>query len=123
MVRSATTRNTKYDKKIDGDVINARITALKPSMVEQVNVQYALQEMYEMKVKRYLEAIGVYGCDVHHYMNYMFGLWRRSRTFEAVTLRMEAEAWASSWLRRGLDAAHLIHIAHFFAIDLTAWSP
>lgn len=121
MVRSAETRSTKYDKKIDGAVINQRITAQKEFMVEQVRIQYPIQAFYERKVKAYLERLGMYGIQQHHYMNYAGGLWARYRTFKDATLRMEAEAWASHWLRRGLNATHLIEIAKIFGIDLSAW--
>jgi len=121
MVRSATTRATKYDKKIDGAVFNQRTTALKDMMVEQMHMRAAVQEEYERKTKAYLEPIGMYGLEQHHYMNFMQGLWRLSRTFNDVTLRMEAEALASHWLRRGLAPEHLIAIARFFGIDLSAW--
>lgn len=122
MVRSAETRSIKYDKKIDGAVINQRITAQKPFMVEQIRIMYPLQTFYEMKIKKYLEGIGMYGIIQHHYMNFGGGLWARARTFTGVTLKMEAEAWASRWLRRGLNATHLIKIAAMFGIDLSDWS-
>lgn len=121
MVRSAETRSVKYDKKIDGAVINQRITAQKKFMVEQVRIMAPLQTYYERKIKKYLEAIGMYGIEQHHYMNFGGGLWARSRSFKGVTLQMEAEAWASRWLRRGLSATHLIAIAAMFGIDLTTW--
>ncbi|MBA7595189.1 hypothetical protein ES703_02148 [subsurface metagenome] len=121
MVRSALTRSTKYDKKIDGDVFNQRTTALKSMMVEQMNLRAAEQTFYERKCKAYLEPIGMYGLQQHHYMNFMQGVWRLTRTFNDRTLQMEAEALANNWLRRGLIAEHLIAIAQFFGIDLTAW--
>jgi len=122
MVRSAETRSVKYDKKIDGAVINQRVTAQKKFMVEQVRIMYPLQTFYEMKIKKYLEPLGMYGIQQHHYMNFGGGLWARTRSFTGVTLQMEAEAWASRWLRRGLNATHLIAIAAIFGVDLTAWS-
>lgn len=121
MVRPATTRATKYEKKIDGSVINQRITAQKDFMVEQVRTMYPIQAFYERKIKAYLEPIGMYGIEQHHYMNYGGGLWARYRTFTGQTLQMEAEAWANMWLRRGLNPTHLIAIARIFGIDLTDW--
>lgn len=122
MVRSAETRSVKYDKKIDGAVINQRITAQKEFMVEQMRIMAPLQTFYERKIKKYLEGIGMYGITQHHYMNFGGGLWARSRSFTGVTLQMEAEAWANRWLRRGLNAIHLIKIAAMFGVDLTDWS-
>jgi len=121
MVRSATTRSTKYEKKLRGTVWNTRFTELKPIMVEQANGRYAQQTFNELKTKAYLERLGMYGILAHHYMNYGMRLWALSRTFSAETLRMEAEQEAAKWLRRGLDATHLIEIAKLYGIDLTGW--
>jgi len=121
MVKSSTRRSDHYDKKLDGDVWNRRITELKPMMVEQVHTRYAEQFLNETKVKAYLEAIGFYGWDQHHYMNYAQELYTLSNAFSGQTLRMEAEIKADKWLRRGLEAVHLIAIAGLFGIDLSAW--
>lgn len=123
MVRSAATRSTKYEKKIDGSVFNQRVTAQKELMVEQVNLMYPVQEFYEKKIKAYLEPIGMYGIQQHNYMNFGGALWRLSRMFSGETLRMEAEVLASHWLRRALNPTHLIAIARIFGIDLSAWTP
>lgn len=120
-MRSAETRSTKYDKKIDGAVINQRITAQKPFMVEQMNEMAPIQTFYERKIKAYLESIGMYGIAQHHYMNFGGAVWARCRTFSQVTLQMEVEAIASRWLRRGLSATHLIYIAQLFGVDLSSW--
>jgi len=121
MVRSATTRSTKYDKKLRGSVWNQRFTDLKDIMVEQVNAQYAIQVFYETKIKAYLERTGMYGILAHHYLNYGYRLWALSRTFTGQTLRMEAEQEAAKWMRRGLNPTHLIEIAKLFGINLTGW--
>jgi len=121
MVRSAETRSTKYEKKLRGSVWNTRFTTLKPIMTEQANSAYAQQTFLETKTKAYLEAIGMYGILAHHYMNYGMRLWALSRTFRQETLRMEAEQEAAKWLRRGLNATHLIEIAKLYGIDLTGW--
>lgn len=121
MVRSATTRSTKYEKKLRGSVWNQRFTDLKDIMVEQVNYQYPIQQFYEEKIKAYLERIGFYAIMQHHYLNYGYELWKLTRMFTGQTLKMEAEQTASKWLRRGLNATHLIEIAKLFGIDLTGW--
>ena len=121
MVKSAQRRSTHYDKKIDGDVMNLRITALKDMMVEQKNFLDAQQTMNEAKVKGYLEPIGFYGIEQHHYMNFAQELWRLTRSFAGATLRNEAEIKADKWMRRGLDTTHLIAIARLFGIDLVGW--
>jgi len=121
MVRSASTRTNKFNAKWDGSVVNQRITEYKPFMVEQVNVAYAIQEHIEMKVKDYLEPLGMYTIQQHHYMNFAQELWAKSRMFTGETLRMEAELVASKWLRRGCNPTHLIAIAALFGITLVAF--
>lgn len=121
MVRSAETRKEKYNAKLRGAVWNARYTALKDMMVEQVNAQYPIQVFYEEKIKAYLEGIGMYTIMQHHYMNYGYELWRLSRMFTGQTLRMEAIEIANKWLRRNLDATHLTELAKLFGINLTGW--
>jgi len=119
MVRSASTRANKFNAKWDGSVVNQRITEYKPYMVEQVNIAYAQQEMIEMKIKDYLEPLGMYTIQQHHYMNYAQELWAKSRMFTGETLRMEAELVASKWLRRGLNATHLVEIARRMGITIS----
>lgn len=121
MVRSASTRSTKFDAKWDGAVVNQRITEYKPYMVEQVNAAYAQQEQIEMKIKDYLENIGMYTIQQHSYMNFGMELWAKSRMFTGTTLRMEAELCASKWLRRGLNPTHLVEIARRLGVTLTAF--
>jgi len=118
LVKDAERRSTHYEKKLDGDVWNYRITAQKEFMVEQVHTKYAEQFFYETKIKAYLEAIGFYGIQQHHYMNYGFELWALSRTFSGQTLKKEAEIKADKWSRRGLTWEHLINIARIFGIEL-----
>lgn len=121
MVRSATTRTNKFNAKWDGSVVNQRITEYKPFMVEQINAAYAQQTHLEMKVKDYLEPLGMYTIQQHSYMNYAMELWAKSRMFTGTTLKMEAELVASKWLRRALDPTHLIEIAKLLAITISAF--
>lgn len=123
MVKSAARRSAHYNAKLDGDVWNARITAEKEFMVEQMHVRAAQQFLYESKIKDYLEGIGMYGIEQHHYMNFGGELWSLSRTFTRNTLRMEAEIKAGKWLRRGCIVTHLIAVARLFNIDLSGWTP
>jgi hypothetical protein len=90
-------------------------------MVEQINVAYPQQAMIEQKVKDYLEPLGMYTIQQHHYMNFAGELWAKSRMFTGVTLRMEAELVASKWLRRGCNPTYLIEIARRLGITLTAF--
>ena len=118
MVRSATTRKEKYNAKLRGSVWNARFTELKDIMVEQTGHRYPEQVYYETKVKAYCEAQGMYGLQLHHYLNFAFRLWSFARRFTQATLRNEAIEEANKWVRRGLTATHLVEIAKLFGIDL-----
>lgn len=119
MVKSATRRSDHYQHKLDGDVWNLRITAEKDMMVEQIQGRYAVQTLYETKVKDYMEAQGVFGIELHHYMNFMQECWSLSNAFSQLTLTREIEIRAAKWLRRTLVAAHLVRIASLFGVDLT----
>lgn len=121
MVKSASRRSAHYDAKLDGDVWNYRLTAEKEFMVEQMHVRAAQQFLYETKIKDYLEGLGFYGIEAHHYMNFGQECWALSRSFTRQTLRMEVEIKADKWLRRGLVATHLIAIARLFGVNLTGW--
>jgi hypothetical protein len=119
MVKSAERRSDHYEKKLDGDVWNYRFTEQKKMMVEQVNERYTEQAFNETKIKAYLENIGFYGLQQHHYMNYGQELYSLVRKFAGETLRLEAEQKASKWLRRGLDPTHLTQIAKLYGINIT----
>lgn len=119
MVKSATRRADHYEKKLDGDVWNYRFTEQKKMMVEQINERYTEQAFNETKIKAYLEPLGFYGIQQHHYMNYGQELYALTRKFSGETLRMEAEQKASKWLIRGLDATHLTAVARLFGISIS----
>lgn len=123
MVRSATTRSTKFNAKWDGDVWNQRITEYKQFMVEQVNMQYPIQARVEQKIKDYLEPIGMPTIEQHNYMNFGQEVWALSRHFSGTTLRMEVELKASKWLRRGLNPVHLMAIAARLGVTLASVPP
>ena len=121
MVKDAPRRYTHYDKKLDPDVQRQRITTEKDFMVEQMHIRAAQQFFNEQKVKDYLERIGFYGIEQHHYMNFAQECWHLSRTFTGATLQREVEIKADKWMRRNLDATHLIAIARLFGIELVSW--
>ena len=121
MVKSADRRSTHFDKKVDGDITGLRVTALKDMMVEQVHIAYAQQFHNEQRIKAYLENIGFYGIEQHHYMNFGQECWRLARSFTGATLTKEVEIKADKWMRRGLNATHLARIARLFGVDLTGW--
>ena len=118
MVKSSDRRGVHYDKKLDPDVQRQRITTQKDFMVEQMHMRAAQQFFIETKIKDYLEGIGFYGIEQHHYMNFGQECWALSRTFTSATLQKEVEIKADKWIRRGLTATYLIAIARMFGVTL-----
>ena len=121
MVKDEPRRSEHFKAKLQPSVLNARITAEKEFMVQQVDIAYSQQVFNETKVKDYLEQIGFYGIDQHHYMNFAQEVWSICRKFRGVTRQMEVEIKATKWHRRGLSATHLLRLALLFGVDLTAW--
>ena len=121
MVKDSDRRGVHYDKKLDPDVQRQRITAERDFMIEQMHIRAAQQFFIETKIKDYLEQIGFYGIEQHHYMNFAQECWRLSRTFTGATLQKEVEIKADKWMRRNLEATHLLAIARMFGVELVSW--
>lgn len=118
-VRHYENRQDKYEGKIDEEVMYSRTTALKPMMVSQVTTAYASQTLMENKVGKYLNSLGLYGNELHHYRNFSQELFRLRRLFTQETLLMEASLRGQKWKDRGLDENFLQGVASLFGILLT----
>jgi len=112
-------RQNKYEGKIDEEVMYSRTSALKTMMVEQVTNVYANQALMESKVGKYLNSLGLYGTELHHYRNFSQELFRLQRLFTSSTLEKEASLRGQKWKDRGLDATYLQGVANLFNIKLT----
>jgi len=119
--RPPSRRKAKFEGKIDEDVMQLRVTALKPMMVDQIAVTTAQQTRMENLVGKYLHAQDLYGTDMHHYRNFSQELWGLTRLFTGVVLNKEASLKAEKWKARGLDETHLENVAKLFGITIT-WS-
>lgn len=128
MVRDAVWRKTKYEAKIDGDVVRSRIINLKESMVNQMESAVADLASIETKVKAIVENKTVGGKSIPTYMippylNVGRQLFKASRKFSGKTLELKAKAICDAWVAQGLDGSTVADIAALFGITYTPPSP
>jgi len=116
MVRDASRRKEKYEGKIDADVMRTRITALKPSMVEQMESRSADLATLETEVKRVIEGqtTPIYGHQIPAYLNVGRELYRISKRFSGTTFDSEAEVVLDKWKAKGLATWALKLISTLF---------
>jgi hypothetical protein len=103
MVREQVYRQKKYEAKVVGDVVKARIDALKEVMAEQTSARFGeLASIEESVKKNILEPAGVPSIQIPFYLNIARELYSKSRVFTGETLKMEAHMIANKWIARGL---------------------
>lgn len=122
MVRPQVYRIKKYENKVTGDVVKARIDALKSTMVEQQQSRFAELENVEMTVKSIVEPEGIPTIMIPHYLNFARELYALSQRFSGATLNNEAKLVFDKWKARGLIVNLLKAIGNAFGIDTTNWS-
>jgi len=122
MVRPQVYRVKKYENKVVGDVIKARIDALKEIMAEQQAERFADLQSVEELVKSIVEPAGVSTIFIPHYMNFGRQLYSLSQRFTGTTLNNEAKLVYEKWKARGLSVDLLKAIANAFGIDTTGWA-
>lgn len=122
MVRQPVYRIKKYDGKVVGDVLKARIDVLKPMMLEQEEVKLSELVNVENIVKGIIEPKGVSTIHIAHYLNFGRELYGLTQRFTANTLALESKLAYEKWKARGLEADILKAIASAFGIDTTTWS-
>jgi hypothetical protein len=122
MVRPQAYRVKKYEAKVSGDVVKARIDAMKDVMVEQTTAKFADLQNLEQTVKSIVEPEGVPSILIPHYLNFGRELYRLSGRFTGTTLQNEAKLVFEKWKSRGLNAEILKDIAEVFGIDTSTWS-
>lgn len=121
MVRPQAYRIKKYEGKITGDVVKARIDALKDVMVEQQHVRFSDLVNLENTVKSIVEPQGVSSIMIPHYINFGRELYSLAQRFSGTTLSNEAKLVFDKWKARGLTEALLKAIAQAFGIDTSGW--
>jgi TRAP-type mannitol/chloroaromatic compound transport system substrate-binding protein len=118
MVRDATRRAAKFEGKIDADVMRSRITALKDSMVEQMQAKAAELATLEANIKSVVENASetVYSHQIPAYLNVGREIYKKSKNFTGKTFEGEATAILCKWHQKGLKEAVLTDIAKLFGI-------
>jgi uncharacterized protein (DUF342 family) len=121
MVRDATHRKAKYEAKIDADVQRARITALKSSMVEQMDSASADLATVETNVKAVLEAqvTPIYSIYNPMYLNIGRELYRIQKKFGGSTFQAESSIICDKWYGRGLNPHVVEAIGKLFGSSWT----
>lgn len=119
MVRSATYRQKKYEAKITGDVVKARIDALKDVMAEQTAVRFSDLVALETQIKQQiLEPKGVPTIMFPFYLNVGRELYRLSQKFTGQALSKEAKIVRDKWVARGCNAEIVDAIINLMGITL-----
>jgi hypothetical protein len=117
--RNPARRKGKFAAKVDHEVYQKRIYALKPIMTDQVKITAAQQEQLERLVGAYLNSLGLTGIQLHHYRNFSQELFSLKRRFQDESLTTEATIAAQKWTQRGLNPTHLQKIAALLGITIT----
>jgi hypothetical protein len=117
--RNPARRKGKFEAKVDHEVYQKRIYALKNIMTDQVKITAAQQEQLERMVGAYLNSLGLTGIQLHHYRNFSQELFSLKRRFQNESLTTEATIAAQKWAQRGLDTEILTKIASLLGITIT----
>jgi len=96
MVKGATSRTKKYGAKIDADVVRARISALKDSMVESATVRQAEISAIQADVKAELDSLGIPPEFVVPFMRIAMKIYGLTLKHKGATLVTEVNAYLSA---------------------------
>jgi hypothetical protein len=122
MVRPQVYRLKKYDAKVVGDVVKARVDALKPIMTEQQTQRFSDLQNVENTVKSIVEEAGIFTPLIPSYLNFARELYSLSRRFSGATLNNMATIVFNKWKTIGLEVDLLKTIGQTFGIDVSGWS-
>jgi hypothetical protein len=112
----------KYEAKIDGDVVKARIDAQKSTMVEQVQALFA--ELHEVvrKAKVVAEAAGVSTILLPAYQSFARQCYKISKNFTGSTRTNEINIAFEKWVSRGLDGQVLADISELCGTTISGYT-
>lgn len=96
MVTPAEKRISRYTSKVDADVVRARISALKDSMVESATVKQAEIATIQGDVKAYLNSVGVIPELNVAFIKVAMKLYGLSQKHSGVALEREAKSYLTS---------------------------
>jgi len=121
MVRHPAFRLRKYDAKMVGDVIKARIDAQRDTMVEQEEAVFGELSLMEAKAKAILERDGIATIFIPQYLNFVRECYRLFKRFSQVSRTNEAQILFNKWVSRGLNGVELERIAELCGIHITVY--
>jgi len=104
-------RLRKYDAKLSGDVIKARIDAHRDSMVEQEEAIFGEISLVEAKAKVVCEAAGIPSVAIPGYLNFARQCYAISKKFSSVTRQNLVQIRFNDWVAQGLVPSVLAECA------------
>lgn len=120
-MRSAQNRTSKYEAKIDPDVIKSRFLAHKDSMVAQEEGIFGELVLIETKAKNVCEAAGIPSPFIPAYLNFARQCYKYGKNFSSVTRTNEVLHWFFHWLSRGLNGTVLAQIAALCGVTIAGY--
>lgn len=122
MVRPASTRITKYDKKFDATVVSTRFTAVRDLAIEQYTVAAADLASMEETVKNAIQDKVSNPLEIPQYLDFARELWRLTQKHSGKVLVSEANIAKAKWEARGLNTEILDIIYNLFGIGGVVYS-
>jgi len=122
MVRAASVRIAKYEKKFDPTVVSTRFTAVKDLAVEGFTVAAADLASMEELVKNSIQDKVSNPLELPQYLDFARELWRLTQKHTGKVLVSEANIAKAKWEARGLNSAILDIIYDLFGIGGVVYS-
>jgi len=122
MVRPASVRIAKYDKKFDPTVVSTRFTAVRDIAVEGFTVAAADLASMEELVKNSIQDRVTNPLELPQYLDFARELWRLTQRHTGKVLVSEANIAKAKWEARGLNSDVLDIIYDLFGIGGVVYS-
>lgn len=102
-VRNALRRIDKWDLKLTGDSLSAKVANLKPMMKSQIEAEFPALVEVENEVKIILGDVGISSSLNPPYLNFARETYRLSKRLLGKQLLREVDAMMAKWIARGFD--------------------
>jgi len=122
MVRPASVRITKYDKKFDPTVVSTRFTAVRDLAIQEYTVVAADLAAMEELVKNTIQDMVSNPLEIPQYLDFARELWRLTQKHSGKVLVSEANIAMAKWTARGLSQDILKKIYDLFGISGVVYS-
>ena len=96
-------RTSRWNRKYDPERIKQINEEGKPEYLAAVTTVNIELEQMEIATKTILNVEGVSVADVANYLAFSRELWKKSKTYSAQTLALEAQVIQEKWTSRGLS--------------------